>query len=55
MLLYLLIQMRNGMKTIEELKQEVYAHGLNDHIGEIFLGVLEDADVASLSEKGKLL
>lgn len=55
MLLYLLIQMRNGMKTIEELKQEVYAHGLNDHIREIFLGVLEDADVASLSEKEKLL
>lgn len=55
MLLYLLIQMRNGMKTIEELKQEVYAHGLNDHIREIFLGVLEDADVASLSDKEKLL
>ena len=39
------------MKTIEELKQEVYDHGLNDHIREVFLGVLEDADVASLSPK----
>jgi predicted transposase/invertase (TIGR01784 family) len=50
-LLYLLIQMKTGMKTIEELKQEVYDHGLNDHIREVFLGVLEDADVASLSPK----
>ena len=49
-LLYLLIQMKKGMKTIEELKQEVYAHGLNDEIREVFLGVLEDANVASLSE-----
>ena len=39
------------MKTIEELKQEVYDHGLNDHIREIFLGVLEDADVMSLTPK----
>ena len=39
------------MKTIEELKQEVYNHGLNEHIREVFLGVLEDADVASLSPK----
>ena len=52
-LLYLLIQMKTGMKTIEELKQEVYDHGLNDHIREVFLGVLEDADVASLSPKEK--
>ena len=43
--------MKTGMKTIEELKQEVYDHGLNDHIREVFLGVLEDADVASLSPK----
>ena len=50
-LLYLLIQMKTGMKTIEELKQEVYDHGLNEHIREVFLGVLEDADVASLSPK----
>ena len=41
------------MKTIEELKQEVYDHGLNEHIREVFLGVLEDADVASLSPKEK--
>ena len=39
------------MKTIEELKQEVYEHGLNDHIREVFLGVLEDADVMSLTPK----
>lgn len=39
------------MKTIEELKTEVYQHGLNEHIREVFLGVLEDADVASLPPK----
>ena len=39
------------MKTIEQLKQEVYEHGMNEHIKEVFLGVLEDADVASLSPK----
>ena len=39
------------MKTIEELKQEVYDHGLNDHIREVFLGVLEDADIMSLTPK----
>ena len=54
-LLYLLIQMKKGMKTIEELKQEVYAHGLNDEIREVFLGVLEDANVASLSEPERAL
>jgi predicted transposase/invertase (TIGR01784 family) len=50
-LLYLLIKMKEGMKTIEQLKQEVYEHDLNEHIKEVFLGVLEDADVASLSPK----
>ncbi len=54
-LLYLLIQMKEGMKTIEELKQEVYEHGLSEHIREVFIGVLEDADVASLSPKEKLI
>ena len=54
-LLYLLIQMKEGMKTIEELKQEVYEHGLTDHIREVFLGVLEDADVASLSPKDRAI
>ena len=43
--------MKTGMKTIEELKQEVYDHGLNDHIREVFLGVLEDADIMSLTPK----
>ena len=43
------------MKTIEELKQEVYEHGLTDHIREVFLGVLEDADVASLSPKERAI
>jgi predicted transposase/invertase (TIGR01784 family) len=43
--------MKEGMKTIEQLKQEVYEHDLNEHIKEVFLGVLEDADVASLSPK----
>jgi hypothetical protein len=37
------------------LKQEVYEHGFNEHIREVFLGVLEDADVASLSPKEKLI
>ena len=50
-LLYLLVKMKEGMKTIEELKTEVYQHGLNEHIREVFLGVLEDADVASLPPK----
>ena len=54
-LLYLLIQMKEGMKTIEELKQEVYEHGLTEHIREVFLGVLEDADVASLSPKERVI
>ncbi len=47
--------MKKGMKTIGELKQEVYAHGLNDEIREVFLGVLEDANVASLSEPERAL
>ena len=54
-LLYLLVKMKEGMKTIEELKQEVYEHGLTDHIREVFLGVLEDADVASLSPKERAI
>lgn len=54
-LLYILIQMKKGMKTIEELKLEVYEHGLTDHIREVFLGVLEDADIASLSPKERLI
>ena len=47
--------MKKGMKTIEELKLEVYEHGLTDHIREVFLGVLEDEDVASLSPKERLI
>lgn len=54
-LLYLLVKMKEGMKTIEELKQEIYEHGLTDHIREVFLGVLEDADVASLSPKERAI
>ncbi len=54
-LLYLLLQMKDNMKTIEELKAEVYAHGLTDEIREMFLGVLEDANVASLSAKDKMV
>lgn len=50
-LLYLLVKMKEGMKTIEQLKQEVYEHGLNEHIREVFLGVLDDANTASLSPK----
>ena len=53
--LYLLDQMKRGMKTIEELKREVYEHGLNDDIREAFLYVLEDADIASMSKEERII
>ena len=52
-LLFLLLQMKSGMKTIEELKRAVYEHGLNEEIKETFLNVLDDADLASLSRENK--
>ena len=54
-LLFLLLQMKSGMKTIEELKREVYEHGLNEEIRETFLNVLDEADLASLSKENKAL
>ena len=52
-LLFLLLEMKGGMKTIEELKREVYEHGLNEEIRETFLSVLDEADLASLSKENK--
>lgn len=52
-LLFLLLQMKRGMKTIEELKREVYEHGLNQEIRDTFLNVLEEANLASLSKTDK--
>ena len=54
-LLYLLLQMKKGMSTIEELKRQVYEHGLNEEIRETFLNVLDEANLASLSKSDKAL
>lgn len=43
------------MKTIEQLKKEIYEDGLNDYIKEVFLGVFKDADVTLLSPKDREL
>ncbi len=51
--LYLLVQIKRGMKTIEELKKEVYDHGLNEEARKAFLWVLEDVDLASMTEQEK--
>jgi len=53
-LLYLLQEMHNGMKTIEELKREVEATSLPQATKELFYKVLDTADVASLSEKDRI-
>ena len=52
-LLFLLLQMKNGMKTIEELKQQVYEHGLTDEIRDTFINVLDEASLVSLSKTDK--
>ncbi len=52
-LLFLLLEMKSGMKTIEELKREVYEHGLTQEIKETFLNVLDEANLASLSNMDK--
>ncbi len=54
-LLYLLLEMKNGMSTIEELKRKVYEHGLTEEIRETFLNVLDEANLASLSKSDKAL
>ncbi len=51
---YLLKEMNKGMKTIDELKQEVAETGLSESTKEIFYKVLDTADVASLSEQDRM-
>ena len=53
-LLYLLKEMQSGMKTIEQLKQEVAATKLPQQTKDLFYKVLDTADVGSLSEKDQL-
>ncbi len=50
-LLFLLQEMKRGMKTVDELKQEVSATRLPQATKDLFYRVLETADVGSLSEK----
>ena len=52
-LLFLLLEMKSGMKTIEELKRAVYEHGLNEEIKNTFLNVLDEANLVSLSQMDK--
>ena len=53
-LLYLLKQMHNGMRNIEQLKEEVKKSALSQPVKEVFYNVLDTADVASLSEMERL-
>ena len=53
-LLYLLKQMNQGMKTIEQLKKEVEQTHLSQEIKDVFYNVLDTADVASLSERDRI-
>ena len=53
-LLYLLKEMQKGMKTIEQLKQEVAATKLPQETKELFYKVLDTADISTLSEKDQL-
>ena len=46
--------MQSGMKTIEQLKQEVAATKLPQQTKDLFYKVLDTADVGSLSEKDQL-
>ncbi|MBQ7773179.1 MAG: Rpn family recombination-promoting nuclease/putative transposase, partial [Bacteroidales bacterium] len=50
-LLYLLREMHDGMKTIDELKREVAETRLPEEIKKMFYGVLDTADFASLTEE----
>ncbi len=50
-LLYLLREMHDGMKTIDELKREVAETRLPEEIKKMFYGVLDTAEVASLTEE----
>ncbi len=53
-LLYLLREMQNGMKTTEQLKNEVAKTNLPQATKELFYKVLDTADVASLSEMDRI-
>ncbi|MBE6224582.1 MAG: Rpn family recombination-promoting nuclease/putative transposase [Bacteroidales bacterium] len=53
-LLYLLREMQNGMKTTEQLKNEVAQTNLPQATKELFYKVLDTADVASLSEMDRI-
>ena len=48
-LLYLLKEMQAGMKTIDELKQEIANTTLPQETKEVFYRVLDTADLGSLS------
>ena len=53
-LLYLLKEMQAGMKTIDELKQEIANTTLPQETKEVFYRVLDTADIGSLSEKDQM-
>ena len=46
--------MHNGMRNIEQLKEEVKKSALSQPVKEVFYNVLDTADVASLSEMERL-
>ena len=46
--------MHNGMRNIEQLKEEVQKSALSQPVKEVFYNVLDTADVASLSEMERL-
>ena len=53
-LLYLLKEMQAGMKTIDQLKQEIANTTLPQKTKEVFYRVLDTADIGSLSEKDQM-
>ena len=53
-LLYLLKEMQNGMKTVEQLKKEVEETKLPQATKELFYKVLDTADESSLSESQRI-
>ena len=53
-LLYLLKQMQNNMKTVEQLKKEVADTQLPKETKDLFYKVLDTANLASLNEKDRI-
>lgn len=53
-LLYLLKEMQNGMKTVEQLKKEVEETKLPQATKELFYKVLDTADESTLSESQRI-